>query len=142
MLKKVSIWFVVYFLSCGLSKFFTNSTQGQIFFWIYTGAPILKLIFNMVFGVRIIKLMKEIAEGENQIEEMEEVEQLMTQWKSFILNIDAPRVTFFMGIVFAKKLVCTLAITWLMTVMFNLEFFIVYQIVTLAKCLVKEEENL
>ena len=47
MLRKVILWFITYGLSCILSNIFRGLGQGQIFFYIYAGTPIILLTFEM-----------------------------------------------------------------------------------------------
>lgn len=136
MLKRIIIWVVVYFSSYGLSNFLTSSEPSKIFFWIYAGVPVLLLIVEMILNAKGWKEIQNIAKGKLQIptDEMEEISQELKEIDKFILNMKASDFTFIMSKEFAIDFVCVLAITWLITWIFNLEFFIAYQIITLILC--------
>lgn len=137
MLKKIIIWFVVYFLSNGISNILHSSEPDQIFFWIYTGVPILLLIVEMILSVRRFEYIKQNAKRNLQIltDEVGEINPALTD---FVSNVDASAFTFALAFDFAVDMILLLGVTWLVTWMFELNFFIIYEIITLTLCFTKE----
>ena len=117
MLRKVILWFITYGLSCILSNIFRGLGQGQIFFYIYAGTPIILLTFEMFSATKVIGLLAEIV-GENEI-----------------ADAASGRITLFMAIEFAINFIVVLIAVLGVTVLFKINFLVAYQIITLGKCI-------
>ena len=109
MLKKFVWWFICFGLSYLVSDVFHWTNQGKAFMWIFLGSSLL-----MIAVLIVVVLIGGLATG--SVAEMSSI--------SFLVIVVMAVVT---GI--------TLFATWGATKLFNVEFYVAYQIMTFGQCL-------
>ncbi len=124
MLRKFIVWFIAYGLSCILSNIFKELGQGQIFFYIYVGVPMILLMFEMRFATKMIGFIA------NEVGERESADAA------------SGAITLMLAIEFAIDFIVALIAAWGVIVLFKLSFFVAYQIVTFGKCLCRNQIQL
>lgn len=111
MFKKFSRWLIIWIVSF-IIQLLGIANQGVAFFWLDVGGIVLILILLLLIGV------------------------LGT--KSFIAKIAA---TLGVGFITICIFGFSLFLTWLISFLFNIDFFITYQVVTFIQCLFKNKQQ-
>jgi len=109
MLKKFVWWFICFGLSYLVSDVFHWTDQGNAFLWIFLGSSVL-----LIIGLIVVLLIGGIATRSAT---------LMTS------------ISFLVIIVMAVVTAITLFATWGATKLFNVEFYVAFQIMTFGQCL-------
>lgn len=115
MLKKFATWFIVFGLSFLVSEVFGWTEQGKAFLYIHLGVGVVIIIGLVIFLVIAGLATREAAE--------------------------ANAVSFLIVLVTAGTLAITLFATWGATKLFNVDFFVAYQIMTFGQCLCTENKK-
>lgn len=109
MWKKLLYWFIVFGLSF-LFKGLFGWEQGKTFFWIYLGASIILYIaLFIIYGTASTLLGNFFGIGQSI-------------WAIILLIIGFGLVIFF---------------TWVATKLFDIDFFVAYQVMSFGQCLVE-----
>ena len=109
MLKKFALWFIVFGLSFLVSDVFGWTEQGKAFLILYLGIDIL-----------IILVLAIVAKSTGQV---------------YGFSTKANVVSFILVLIAAEVTVIILFATWVATKMFNVDFYVAYQIMTFGQCL-------
>ncbi len=109
MLKKFAFWFICFGLSFLVSDVFGVTEQGKAFLYIHLGAGIIVFLVAIV-----ILVIAGLASGN---------------------AAEANGISFLVVLVTAGALAITLFATWGATKLFDVDFFVAYQIMTFGQCL-------
>ena len=115
MLKKFATWFIIFGLSFLVSKVFGWTEQGKAFLYIHLGIEVV-----IIIGLIILVIVAGHQTGE-----------------SAVTNI----VSVYMILVTAGLLAIILFATWGATKLFDVDFFVAYQIMTFGQCLCTENKK-
>ncbi len=116
MIKKFATWFIVFGLSFLVSEVFKWTEQGKAFIYIHLGGAIV-----IILVLAIILIIAGLVVREKK---------LKANISSLLLILEA------VGI-----LAITLFATWGATKLFDVDFFITYQIMTFGQCLCTENKK-
>ena len=106
MLKKFAVWFIYFGLSFLVSDVFGWTEQGKAFFCIHLGADILTIL--------VIILIAGLVSG---------------------CAAEMSGISFLTILITAGALAIVLFATWGATKLFDIDFFVAYQIMTFGQCL-------
>ena len=109
MLKKFASWFIVFGLSFLVSNLFGWTEQGKAFFYIHLGARVVVILI-----LNVILIIAGLATGS---------------------AAKAGGVSFSAIILTATAMAIALFATWGATKLFDVDFFVAYQIMTFGQCL-------
>ena len=115
MLKKFAFWFITFGLSFLVSDVFGWTEQGKAFLYINLGASILLILFCIVLLV-----IAGLADG---------------------CSAEANGISFLLVLITAGILAIVLFATWGATKLFNVDFFVAYQIMTFGQCLCTDSKK-
>ena len=116
MLKKFAIWFIAFGLSFLVSEVFKWTEQGKAFIYIHLGGAIV-----IILALAIILIIAGLVVRE---------EKTKANISSLLLMLEA-----------AGTLAITLFATWAASKLFNVDFFVAYQIMTFGQCLCTENKK-
>lgn len=115
MLKKFIIWFICFGLSFLVSNVFGWTEQGRAFIYIYLGGSIISILGSIVFLV--------IAGFANRC------------------AAEVSGSSFLIILIIAVEVAIVLFATWGATKLFDIDFFVAYQIMTFGQCLCTDSEK-
>lgn len=109
MLKKFALWFICFGLSFLVSDVFGWTEQGKAFLYINLGVSVV-----IILAIIVILVIAGVAGG---------------------FAAEANGISFLVVLITAGALAITLFATWGATKLFDVDFFVAYQIMTFGQCL-------
>ena len=115
MLKKFATWFIIFGLSFLVSDVFGWTEQGKAFLYIDLGASVV-----LIIGLAIVLIIAGLVGREVAL---------------------ANTVSFVMVLMTAGLVAITLFATWGATKLFDVDFYVAYQIMTFGQCLCTQNKK-
>lgn len=122
MLINFFVWFIEYGFSFLLANIFGGLEQGKMFYCIYFLVPIIPLT------IRVVSLTIQI----------EQMSNLLGKEANHRVN---GRVTCIIALNVLKDVVVLIVVTWVITKIFYIDFFVAFQIITFGQCLCSTEQE-
>ena len=115
MLKKFATWFIVFGLSFLVSEVFKWTEQGKAFIYIHLGGAIVIILGLAIFWVIVGLVARETSKAN--------IVSLLLIFEAVVVSA------------------ITLLATWGATKIFDVDFYVTYQIMTFGQCLCKENKK-
>lgn len=122
MLINFFVWFIEYGFSFLLANIFGGLEQGRMFYYIYFLVPIILLT------IRVVSLTIQIEQKSNLLGK--EVDHCTNGKYTYIIALNV-----------LKNVVVLIVVTWVITKIFYIDFFVAFQIITFGRCLCSTEQE-